>query len=126
MKIEKWNIKLQEHIVKTILDFPVKIEATKKLQVFLGILNYARMYVNDLSKLVWPLYSKSKLGSKKFFNSSNIELVIKKKNICKELLELTLPLEIRETDFSVVFKLDRDGTTILVQWGPSCRNYKLK
>lgn len=79
MKIGKWNIKLQEHIVKTILDFPVKIGDTKKLQVFLGILNYARMYVNDLRKLVWPLYSKSKLGSKKFFNSSNIELVRKKK-----------------------------------------------
>lgn len=53
------------------------------------------MYVNDLSKLVWPLYSKSKLGGKKFFNSSNIELVRKTKNICKELLALTLPLEIR-------------------------------
>ena len=45
-------IKLQEHISKNILDFSNKIEDTKKLQAFIEILNYARMYIKDLSKLV--------------------------------------------------------------------------
>lgn len=84
MKIEKGKIKLQEHIGKKILDFPNKIENTKKLQDFLGILNYARMYIKDLSQLVNLFYRKTKPGCQKFYNSSDIELVRKIKPIYKE------------------------------------------
>lgn len=92
MNIGKGKIKLQEHIVKKILDFPDKIEDTKKLQVFLGMLSYARMYIKYLSKLIGRLYSKTKSGGQKFFNSSYIELVREIKNICRNLSELALPL----------------------------------
>ena len=93
MKIEKGKIKLPDHIGKKILDFPNKIENTKKLQDFLGILNYARMYIKDLSQLVNLLYHKTKLGCQKFYNSSDIELVRKVKPIYKQWLELALPLK---------------------------------
>lgn len=75
MKIGKGKIKLQEHIVKKLLKFSDKIENNKKLQAFLGMLNYAMMYIKYLSKLVRPLYRKTKQRGQKFFNSSYIELV---------------------------------------------------
>ena len=50
------------------------------------------MYIKYLSKLIGRLYSKTKSGGQKFFNSSYIELVREIKNICRNLSELTLPL----------------------------------
>ena len=60
--IKGGKIELQEHIVKKVLDFPDKLEEIKKLQAFLGLLNYCRQFIPNLSKLVGPLYSK--LGKK--------------------------------------------------------------
>lgn len=39
------------------------------------------------------MYTKTKVGSQKFFNSSCIELIRKIKIICKEIPKLTLSLE---------------------------------
>jgi len=50
------KIKLQPHIVKKVLDMPDKLDKTKDLQKFLGILNYARNFIKDLGKVAGPLY----------------------------------------------------------------------
>ena len=49
-KIGQGKIKLQPHICKKILEFPNKIEETKKLQQFLGLLNYTRPFIKNLSR----------------------------------------------------------------------------
>ena len=44
-ELEDGKIKLQEHIVQKINNFPNKLEDLKTLQSFLGLLNYARPYI---------------------------------------------------------------------------------
>ena len=44
LQIDKGVIKTQPHISTKILDFPDKLEDTKELQKFLGLLNYARPF----------------------------------------------------------------------------------
>nr|ABA99251.1 hypothetical protein LOC_Os12g40640 [Oryza sativa Japonica Group] len=52
------KIHLQEHIAKKILQFPDAMNDKKKLQQFLGLVNYARNHINNLAKLGGPLYAK--------------------------------------------------------------------
>ena len=47
----------------------------KILQQFLGIVNYARNYIERLAKLASPLYAKLRKNGQKFFNSEDIKLV---------------------------------------------------
>ena len=49
-EIGQGKIKLQPHICKKILEFPNKIEETKKLQQFLGLLNYTSPFIKNLSR----------------------------------------------------------------------------
>jgi hypothetical protein len=56
-EIGEGKIYLQDHIVKIILQFPDAMN-DKVLQQFLGIVNYARNYIDNLAKLVGPLYAK--------------------------------------------------------------------
>ena len=56
------KILLQPHISEKILTFPVKIEETKELHKFLGLLNYSRPFIKNLSRIADPLFSK--VGSK--------------------------------------------------------------
>jgi hypothetical protein len=56
MKLEK--IYLQDHIAKKILQFLDAMNDKKVLQQFLGIINYARNYIDNLAKLAGPLYAK--------------------------------------------------------------------
>ena len=48
-EIENGQVKLQEHIVQKINNFPNKLEDLKTLKSFLGLLNYARPYIKNLS-----------------------------------------------------------------------------
>ena len=57
-EIGEGKIYLQEHIAKKILQFPDAMNDTKILQQFLGIINYARNYIDNLAKLAGPLYAK--------------------------------------------------------------------
>jgi hypothetical protein len=49
---------LQDHIAKKILQFSDVMNDKKTLQQFLGIVNYARNYIENLAKLADPLYAK--------------------------------------------------------------------
>ena len=60
--IGEGKILLQPHISKKILTFPDKIEEIKELLKFLRLLNYARPFIKNLSRIASPLFSK--VGSK--------------------------------------------------------------
>ena len=86
------KILLQPHILEKILTFPDKIEETKKLHKFLELLNYARPFIKNLSRIGCPLFSK--VGSKghRYFNQEDIKLVKSLKEIVTKLQPLYLPL----------------------------------
>jgi len=65
----------------------------KTLQQFLGIVNYARNYIENLAKLAGPLYAKLRKNGQKHFNSEDIRLVRVIKEKVKELKPLELPLD---------------------------------
>ena len=76
----------------------------KVLQQFLGIVNYARNYIDNLAKLAGPLYAKLRKNGQRYFNSEDIKLVKATKEKVKNFKPLELPLEdnyfIIETDAS--------------------------
>jgi hypothetical protein len=76
----------------------------KVLQQFLGIVNYIRNYIDNLAKLVGPLYVKLRKNGQKYFNSEDIKLVKIIKDKVKDLKPLKLALDdhyfIIETDAS--------------------------
>ena len=106
LELENGKVKLQEHIVQKINNFSDKLEDLKTLQSFLGLLNYARSYIKNISQLVRPLYSKTKNTRQKYFNQEDIKLVQKIKKLVKNLPTLHLPLEneykIIQTDTSQI------------------------
>jgi hypothetical protein len=57
-EIGEGKIYLQDHILKKILQFSDAMNDKKVLQQFLGIVNYAMNYINNLAKLTGPLYAK--------------------------------------------------------------------
>ena len=76
LELEDGQIKLQDHIVQKINNFLDKLEDLKTLQnFFLRLLNYARLYIKNLSKLTGPLYSKTKNIGQRYFKQEDIKLV---------------------------------------------------
>ena len=63
------------------------------LHIILGLLNYARPYIKNLSRLAGPLYSKTKNTGQRYFNQEDIKLIQKIKKLVKHLSTLHLPLE---------------------------------
>ena len=66
-EIGEGKIYLQDHIAKNILQFPNVMNDKKTLQQFLGIINYARNYIENLAKLAGPLYAKLRKKQAKTF-----------------------------------------------------------
>jgi hypothetical protein len=103
-EIGEGKIYLQDHIAKKILQFLDVMNDKKVLQQFLGIVNYARNYIDNLAKLAGPLYAKLRKNSQKYFTSEDINLVKIIKDKVKDLKPLELPLDdhyfIIETDAS--------------------------
>ena len=93
LELENVQVKLQEHIVQKINNFLDKLEDLETLQSFLGLLNYTRPYIKNLSQLTRPLYSKTKNTGQKYFNKEDIKLVKKIKELVKNQPTLHLPLE---------------------------------
>jgi hypothetical protein len=65
----------------------------KILQQFLGIVNYARNYIDNLAKLAGPLYAKLRKNGEKHFNSEDIKVVKIIKDKVKDLEPLELSLD---------------------------------
>jgi hypothetical protein len=74
-EIREVKIYLQDHITKKILQFPDAMNDKKVLQQFLGIVNYAMNYIDNLAKLAGHLYAKLRKNGQKYFNSEDIKLV---------------------------------------------------
>lgn len=83
---------------------PDKLDKTKDLQKFLGLVNYARNFIKDLEKISGPLYSKVGGKGQKFFNTEDIKLLQKIKKRVKNIPDLNIPLEI---DYLI---LETDGS----------------
>ena len=98
MKIGNGRIKLQPHIAKKILETP-PIKDIKALQRFLGLVNYARPFIENLGKLTAPLYSKLELTGVKLFNNEDNLQIEKIKKVVKTLHDLKLPLD---TDYLII------------------------
>ena len=103
------KIKLQPHIAKKVLDMPNKLDNTKDLQKFLGLVNYARNFIKDLGKIAGPLYSKTGSKGQKHFNTEDIKLVQQIKDKVKNIPDLNIPLE---SDYLII---ETDGS--LKGWG---------
>jgi hypothetical protein len=65
----------------------------KILQQFLGIVNYARNYIDNLAKLAVPLYAKLRKNGEKHFNFEDIKVVKIIKDKVKDLEPLELSLD---------------------------------
>ena len=104
-EIGEGKIYLQEHIAKIFLDFPDRMDERKTLQQFLGIVNYAKNYIDNLAKLAGPLHAKLRKNGQKYFNSEDVKLVKEIKEKVKNLKPLELPLDnnnfIIETNASI-------------------------
>ena len=74
LELENGQIKLQDHIVQKINNFLNKLEDLKTLQIFLGLLNYARPYIKNLSRLGGPLYSKTKNTGRDILTKKTLNL----------------------------------------------------
>ena len=68
LELENGQIKLHDHIMQKINNFPNKLEDLKTLQNFLRLLNYARPYIKNLRRLARPFYSKAKRTCQTYFN----------------------------------------------------------
>ena len=81
------------------------MDERKTLQQFLGIVNCARNYIDNLAKLAGPLHNKLRNNGHKYFNSEDVKLVKEIKEKVKNLKPLELPLDnnyfIIETDASI-------------------------
>ncbi|KAH7674058.1 Ribonuclease H protein [Dioscorea alata] len=68
-----------------------KLEGLKQIQSFLGKLNYTRKFIPNLSKLAGPLYNKTEQNGERKFNTEDIKLVQKLKQIVSNIKLLELP-----------------------------------
>lgn len=93
------KIKLQPHIAIKVLEMPDRLDKTKDLQKFLGLLNYARNFIKDLGKITRPLYSKIGSTGQNTFNVEDIKLVQQLKRMIQDFPDLAPPLE---TDYLIV------------------------
>ena len=98
-EIGNGKIRLQSHISQKILGFPDKMEDIKTLRAFLGLLNYARNFIKDLGKYTAHLYNKTFLTEQRKFNTKDIKLVQKIKEMVNNLPYLSLPLD---SDYLVI------------------------
>ena len=104
MKLDGNGIELQSHILEKISSFPDKLIDKKHVQSFLGILNYASDFIQNLAELRKP-FQKLLKKDKIFSFDKGLEGHVRKiKNLCKDLPKLQLPKEdddlILETDAS--------------------------
>jgi len=88
---------------------PDKLDNTKELQRFLGIVNYTKSFIKYLGKIAGPLYARTGSTGQKYFNTEDIKLVQKIKDRIKNIPDLYIPLE---TGYLVI---ETDGS--LEGWG---------
>nr|BAA01607.1 194K polypeptide [Rice tungro bacilliform virus]prf//1817177A capsid protein [Rice tungro bacilliform virus] len=100
VEIKEGKISLQPHIVNKIKKFDKnKLNTLKGLQAYLGLLNYARGYIKDLSKLVGPLYKKTGKNGQRIFNKEDWNIIFKIEREVSKIKPLERP---KETDYIII------------------------
>nr|QCA48085.1 polyprotein [Cacao red vein-banding virus] len=90
--ITQGRMKLQTHIIKKLVNFAdSELETAKGLRSFLGLLNYARIYIPNLGKRLSPLYAKTSPTGERRFNRQDWQLVKEIKGMVQELPDLSIP-----------------------------------
>jgi len=90
VEIDKSGIILHPHIVENVQGFPEDFKDKKQLQSFLGVVNFARMFINNLAqyrKVFSPLLKK---GAEFKWEESHREMVKQLKEFCKKLPKLAI------------------------------------
>ncbi|KAL0308764.1 UNVERIFIED_CONTAM: movement protein [Sesamum radiatum] len=91
--IDETGIELQEHIVEKIRNFPDVLKDKKHLQSFLGVVNFAGIFIKDLAKYrkdFRPLLKETE-SSKWKWEEIHTQRVRELKQICNNLPKLAIP-----------------------------------
>ena len=91
MILDKQGIKLQSHISRKIIDFPDKLENKQQIQKFLGCLNYAEGFIENLAKKKNILQKLLRKNNTRGWSIEHTETVKNLKDECKNLPYLRLP-----------------------------------
>ncbi|KAL0342391.1 UNVERIFIED_CONTAM: movement protein [Sesamum calycinum] len=96
------GIELQEHIVEKIRNFPDTLKDKKQLQSFLGVVNFAGIFIKDLAKYrrdFRPLLKETESAKWKW-EEIHTQRVRELKQICNKLPKLAIP---QDEDVLVVY-----------------------
>ncbi|KAK4400635.1 putative enzymatic polyprotein [Sesamum angolense] len=91
--IDEIGIELQEHIVEKIRNFPDILKDKKQLQSFLGVVNFAGIFIKDLAKYrkdFWPLLKETE-STKWKWEEIHTQRVRELKQVCNNLPKLAIP-----------------------------------
>ncbi|KAK4386593.1 movement protein [Sesamum angolense] len=91
--IDEAGIELQEHIVEKIRNFPDVLKDKKQLQSFLGVVNFAGIFIKDLAKYkkdFRPLLKETESAKWKW-EEIHTQRVRELKQICNNLPKLAIP-----------------------------------
>ncbi|KAK4383466.1 hypothetical protein Sango_2771600 [Sesamum angolense] len=91
--IDEAGIELQEHIVEKIRNFPDVLKDKKQLQSYLGVVNFAGIFIKDLAKYrkdFRPLLKKTESAKWKW-EEIHTQRVRELKQVCNNLPKLAIP-----------------------------------
>ncbi|KAL0391148.1 UNVERIFIED_CONTAM: putative enzymatic polyprotein [Sesamum calycinum] len=91
--IDETGIELQEHIVEKIRNFPDTLKDKKQLQSFLGVVNFAGIFIKDLAKYrkdFRPLLKETESAKWKW-EEIHTQRVRELKQVCNNLPKLAIP-----------------------------------
>ncbi|KAK4390099.1 hypothetical protein Sango_2073200 [Sesamum angolense] len=91
--INEAGIELQEHIVEKIRNFPDILKDKKQLQSFLGVVNFAGIFIKDLAKYrkdFRPLLKETEIAKWKW-EEIHTQRVRELKYVCNNLPKLAIP-----------------------------------
>ncbi|KAK4382684.1 putative enzymatic polyprotein [Sesamum angolense] len=91
--IEEAGIELQEHIVEKIRNFSIILKDKKHLQSFLGVVNFAGIFIKDLAKYrkdFRPLLKETETAKWKW-EEIHTQRVRELKQVCNNLPKLAIP-----------------------------------
>ncbi|KAL0325274.1 UNVERIFIED_CONTAM: Enzymatic polyprotein [Sesamum radiatum] len=93
IRIDEAGIELQEHIVEKICNFPDVLKDKKQLQSFLGVVNFAGIFIKDLAKYrkdFRPLLKETESAKWKW-EEIHTQRVRELKQVCNNLPKLAIP-----------------------------------
>ncbi|KAK4388191.1 putative enzymatic polyprotein [Sesamum angolense] len=91
--IDEAGIELQEHIVEKIRNFPDVLKDKKQLQSFLGVVNFAGIFIKDLAKYrkdFRPLLKETESAKWKW-EEIHTQRIRELKQVCNNLPKLAIP-----------------------------------